>query len=226
MADKAKVKQKTKGRAVTRTAAGGMAGAAIGYLSSPKNRERIVAKVGKEKIKSQGAKLGTVTKEKLGNVKDSSIDKSNKTMQKLKSSTSNLLKKDKDDGEQEELVNEQEESDDEQEEQDNEPEYGGYKEIKEENDLLNDRLNSLEEKMEKLIEMQGAGDAAAAGKEEEDEAVSAEEDSDEEEEEEQKKSKPKKKKSSSKIKSSKPKKKVEEEEETGLENDDDTSASA
>ncbi|MEN1970608.1 hypothetical protein WMZ97_21425 [Lentibacillus sp. N15] len=199
-----------------------------------------LSKVGKEALKSQSANLKTVTKDKLDHLKNVGMEKSNQAFQNLKSSTSNLLQKNHDE---EDYVNEdeeQDESNEDSEETEMGEHKGDYQKIKEENDVLQDRLHHLEEKLDKILEINDDSDdeSKATGEDPEDDSEADTDKEAKSKKDGSKKNANKKnnngEQSSKKSDSEKSRKKKtqkkgkadEDEEDTGLSSDDDTSASA
>lgn len=231
-----------KGAPIRRAATGGIMGATVGYLSTPKNRKKLVAKVSNEALKKTSSSVGTFTKDKLNSIKDSGKEKSGNAYAGLKSSASNLFKKDNDedessDTEDAELV---QENDEENEMSNSGQAEQDYEDLKEENQMLQDRLQSLEEKMDKLLFEDGDEEeddepaksktvAKKKSEKEKDNADDEEEDEDEKSSENVKKTKKTSAKKSSSPNRTKKTKKEEsknedESDDTSIESDDDTSS--
>src|SRR5699024_224879 len=127
-----------KGAPIRRAATGGIVGATVGYLSTPKNRKKLLDKVDKEALKNKGESIGTFTKDKLNSIKDSGKEKSSQAYESLKTSTPNLFKKDNkidksSDVKATELV---QEHDDENEMHETSKSDSDYEELKEDNRML------------------------------------------------------------------------------------------
>jgi len=206
--------QSGKKGTIARAAAGGLAGAAIGYMSSEENRKKITNSLSKENLKEKGNKLGTATKDQVSKLKDAGKEKSGEAVDKIKSTTSQLIsngssKTDQSDEDLDDTSLDNGEA---------EGTAGNFEELKQENEQLSDRLQGLEEKMDKLLEI-------SIGSNEEDEEEEGSSGNSNKKSSAGKKSSGKS--SSSKKKSSGSKKnnqKKDNEEETSLTIEDDTSA--
>lgn len=66
--------EKQKDKPIRRTVTGGILGATVGYLSTPKNRKKLAANFSKDAIKETGSNLGIFAKDKLKNMKSSTSD--------------------------------------------------------------------------------------------------------------------------------------------------------
>lgn len=217
-----------KSAPIVRAATGGLVGATAGYLSAPGNRKKLRARVNKEALKTTSTSLGTVTKEKLNNMKDAGKEKSSKAYHNLKSASSNMLHKDSSKGDSTgdaniELVQDNDGEDEEMSYTGQNDE--GYEEIKVENEELKNRLESLEEKLDKLLSG-GGQDNEADDEGEVSDDTEAEEKDDTKQEGKQSKKKDSKKSSSTSSKKSKAKKEDDDQEgeDTATVNDDDTSS--
>jgi gas vesicle protein len=122
---------------IKRSIAGGVIGAAVGYLATPENGKRLMETVSADKLKSTGSGLGQAVKEKSKNAVDS-----------IKNSASKLFNKQ--DGS----------SQDEKSENETGPSGGTENKTKEneqqsnhENGSPNDRLDRLEELMNPHYQM-------------------------------------------------------------------------
>jgi hypothetical protein len=226
------------GGTVKRTVAGGLLGASIGYLATPENSKKLLSKVDQDKLKSKSLDFGKAAK-----------DKSKQAVKGLKASAVNLFTRDK---------NESEDADESQETEINSEQEGDSKDydvLKEENKELQDRLQTLEEKLDQLSmdneEEESAykkkskkKDKKAKAEDEEEEDENQEDDDeelknssgDEEDENEEdvkkekkktaEKSKAKKKETANKSTTKKAKKEDEDGEDTALSSNDDTSATS
>ncbi|SFD40370.1 hypothetical protein SAMN05216238_101182 [Lentibacillus persicus] len=233
--DKNQAPEKSSGAGtITRAAAGGVLGAAAGYISSDKNRKKLKDSISKEKLKDTGTKISDTSKRQLKQLKDAGKEKSNQAINRLKSSSSpqtaeNLTN---DDDENEGYTTLENGTDNESD--------SDYDNLKLENEELQNRLNGLEEKMDKLIELQSKS-ADAEKTQETSNGQAQDESSGSQPEKSAGKStkekstsnkngnsqKPSKKKKTSETQNSKTKtesENAEAEEETGLDSDDDTSA--
>ncbi|MFC4403370.1 GvpT/GvpP family gas vesicle accessory protein [Gracilibacillus xinjiangensis] len=128
----------TKKMPLKRTITGGVLGATIGYLATPENSKRLIARINETEWKEKGIDLGKATKGKVAELKDAGKKKSREAYQRVKDSK--VFNGEKNDPYEEsgedvttELVNEE-----------------SYLELKEENKLLQERLNDLEEKLNKI----------------------------------------------------------------------------
>lgn len=114
---------------VNRTIAGGVIGAGVGLAMTPKNRERILSAAGL--IETENT-IGQAVKAKFADLKDSGIENTEKATKKLKDKIT------KDDEE------ETEPDDDDQEEE------TSYQALQSENEELQERLQQLEDKLDKF----------------------------------------------------------------------------
>jgi hypothetical protein len=209
-----------KGGTIARAAAGGLAGAAIGYISSEENRKKLAGSMTKENLKEKGNKLGTMTKDQASKLKDAGMQKSGDAFNKIKSSTSQLFSNnssEEDQNDEDAGYTKLENGEAYESDQD-------YENLKMEHEELNNRLQGLEEKMDKLLVMNGAeaGDGEEQEEEEKSSKVDGKKTSENKSNSTGKKSSGSKKKATSNKKSSQ--KKKSDEEETGLTSADDTSA--
>lgn len=132
---------------LTRAAAGGMLGAAAGYISSDENRKKLKESINKEKLKNTGTKLSDTSKRQLKQLKDAGKEKSNQAIDRLKSSSTQTSEQlTNDDAENEGYTTLENGTENESD--------SDYDNLKLENEALQNRLNGLEEKMDKLIELQ------------------------------------------------------------------------
>lgn len=80
-----KNKNRSKSSAITRTVAGGLIGAAVGYIATPENGKKLIKKLKPAKLKSAGSGLGQ-------SVKDNSV----KAVESLKNSAGKIFNKKED----------------------------------------------------------------------------------------------------------------------------------
>jgi gas vesicle protein len=133
----------SNGSPIRRTITGGLIGAAIGYLATPENGEKLKESIGADKLKNTGSNLGQTVKEK-----------SKKATESIKNAAGKLFKRE--DGQVEGYSNESEEN------TENETTLKSYNEkntdknnqepsspVKEN---VNERLDRLEEMLSKLLE--------------------------------------------------------------------------
>ncbi|SHN23251.1 YtxH domain-containing protein [Gracilibacillus kekensis] len=122
---------------VKRTITGGVVGATIGYLATPENSKKLIARINDTQWKEKGKNLGKATKGKVSELTEAGKQKTQNAYQRVKDSTGSS-----DD------ENEQEKSDEEvTTEVVNEE---SYLELKEENKALHERLQELEEKLNQV----------------------------------------------------------------------------
>ncbi|SER44923.1 hypothetical protein SAMN04487944_104161 [Gracilibacillus ureilyticus] len=131
----------TKKMPLKRTITGGVLGATIGYLATPENSKKLVARINDTEWKEKGKELGKATKGKVAELKDAGKKKSQEAYQRVK----------------EAKVFQNEKSDQEDQESDQEVttelvNKESYHELKEENARLQERLNNLEEKLNKIAD--------------------------------------------------------------------------
>ncbi|MCA1055003.1 hypothetical protein LCM10_08400 [Rossellomorea aquimaris] len=164
-------KKKRSSGPITRTVAGSVLGATVGYLATPENGKKLLESIDQEKLKSKSREFGNAAKEK-----------SRSAVTSLKTSTSNLFKRDKDHGDGVEERNETalnaaptaEETQSRNED---------YEALKQENEQLQERLQRLEDMLADMSE-----DDRDEDEEDEDEdgqAAKASEDGDEDEDDEE-----------------------------------------
>ncbi|MGG3625126.1 GvpT/GvpP family gas vesicle accessory protein [Bacillus gobiensis] len=132
---------------VKRTILYGVAGATIGLVTSKKAGKRILAAVDTEKLKEKSLSFGKSAKEKLGVLKDSSVEKSQKAAKEIKNKTTNFITKRKNNEEAETQSN-QTEPESKNDHSDNEQ----YEALKEQNKKLSERLEQVEQKLKQLSE--------------------------------------------------------------------------
>ncbi|WP_174615705.1 YtxH domain-containing protein [Virgibacillus ihumii] len=125
---KSNVETDNKGKSLKGALAGGVVGLAIGCISSEKNRQKLVKAANKEFLKEKGSEVSSKTKSKMNYWKESGMEKSNQALQGVKTSTGNLFSSQK----QEDFEN-----------------------LKLEQENMYHRLQSLEEKIDKLLKMNG-----------------------------------------------------------------------
>jgi gas vesicle protein len=140
-------KNNKMGSPVNRTILGGVLGATIGLVSSPKAKKKILEAVDTEKIKEKGVTFGKTAKEKLTELKDTGVEKSQNTAKEIKKKTTDFMNKRKNNGE-DETQGKNEEAKNENEQTDNE----SYQSLKEQNKKLSDRVEQLEQKLQQLLD--------------------------------------------------------------------------
>ncbi|MCF6137391.1 GvpT/GvpP family gas vesicle accessory protein [Pseudalkalibacillus berkeleyi] len=120
---------------IKRTLAGGILGAAFGYIATPENRKRLIAKVDKDKMKNNSIRLSNKAKEL-----------SKQSIQNIKSNTADYFRRRTD-----------EETNDHSDTEISatvEPiETEELQQVMEENKELKNRLNKLESKLDQLSEV-------------------------------------------------------------------------
>lgn len=215
-------KNNGSGAPFKRTLAGGILGATFGYLATPENGKKLLARVDKEAIKTRTMEIGRSAKEN-----------SKRAAQNFKTSTADFLSRSRGQSEaspETEVSATTEEIDTEE-----------LEDLREENQKLQKRLKSLEEKMDQLLDDDDEDDVdegnsanqnktSSSTRKKQTKKTKTEEDSEKEDSEDSTEVKQKKeaeKKSNNNTNGNnktKPKKDKEDENDTKLTSDDDTSS--
>ena len=156
---------------LTRTVTGSILGATVGYLATPENGKKLIGKIDQEKLKNKGKDFGRATKEK-----------SKQAAGSIKTSTANLFKRDKQEDSEVAAGNEEEnetvlnsentsspDSDSEQQENQDRDDNS----LNEENDSFQNRLEDIEDKIDRLMRALGEDDSDSDEDDEDEEEPSS-----------------------------------------------------